>query len=169
VSELAPAEIRALSRIVEELDYYQLLHIDPSATAQQIRSAYHECSRSFHPDAHRQTDSELRRSVEQIAKRVTEAYSVLRHPERRRAYDRQLAAGSGVRIQLAAAEATARTARSEQSGRTAQGRQYWSRVRADLERKDVASALRNLQTALSFEPDNAAFRELLAELRPRRA
>ena len=73
MSALAPAEIRALSRILEELDYYQLLHVAPGATAQQIRTAYHDCSRNFHPDANRNVPDELRPSVERIAKRVTEA------------------------------------------------------------------------------------------------
>lgn len=169
MSALAPAEIRALSRILEELDYYQLLHVEPGATAQQVRNAYHDCSRNFHPDAHRQIAAELRSSVEQISKRVCEAYSVLRHPERRRAYDQQLAAGRGMRIQLADASASAQRERSELAGRTAQGRQYYSRAQADLGREDVPAALRNLQTALTFEPDNAGFRALLAELKTRRS
>lgn len=169
MSALAPAEIRALSRILEELDYYQLLHVEPAASAQEIRGAYHACSRCFHPDRHRDVDAELQQSVDRIAKRVSEAYSVLRHPARRRAYDEQLAAGRGTRIQLAEAEASGKHLRSEVAARTAQGRQFYSRVQADLARGDTASAIRNLKTALTFEADNTGLRALLTELTSRRS
>jgi DnaJ-class molecular chaperone len=169
VSTLAPAEIRALSRILEELDYYQLLHVEPAASAQEIRSAYHACSRSFHPDRHREVEAELQQSVDRIAKRVSEAYSVLRHPARRRAYDEQLAAGRGTRIQLAAAEASGKQLSNEIALRSPQGRQFYSRVQADLARGDVASAIRNLKTALTFEAGNSTLRALLGELTRRRS
>ncbi len=166
MSELAPTEIVALGRIVDELDYYQLLHLEAGATALDVKRAYHSSSRVFHPDANRHLDSELRGAVERIAKRITEAYSVLRDPRRRAAYDRRLQSGNGVRMQLAEAKAEAgRRSTEERLGRTAQGRQYFSLASADLKRGDLAAAARNLQTALTFEPDNGGFKAQLEEIR----
>ena len=87
MGNLAPAEIRALAKLVDELDYYQLLEIPRQATGSELKKAYYESSRRFHPDANRHLDPELRVAVEQIAKRLSEAYSVVRDPRRRQAYD----------------------------------------------------------------------------------
>jgi len=166
-TELAPTEIKALARILDELDYYGLLHVPPGADGVAVKRAYFASSRVFHPDANRHLPEDLQAAIARIAKRVTEAYSVLRDPRRRAAYDRRLAEGTGLRIQLAEAQAEAARSETQQRGRTPQGRQYYARAEADLQRGDRAAAARNLQTALTFEPDNALFREKLAELRGR--
>ena len=164
--ELAPTESIALARILDDLDYYQLLHLPREATPSQVRAAYHSCSRAFHPDAHRHLEGELPAAVGSVAKRITEAYSVLRNPRRRRAYDERLRSGAGTRIQLAEADAAGGRGETEQrEGRTPQGRQFYNLAAADLRRGDLAGAVRNLQTALTFEPDNAGFKAELAAAR----
>ena len=80
---MAPTEIVALSRIMDELDYYQFMHVERGATLREVRSAYYATSRAFHPDANRHLEGTLQEAVMQIAKRVTEAYAVLRDPRRR--------------------------------------------------------------------------------------
>jgi DnaJ-class molecular chaperone len=156
-------EIRALAKILDELDYYQLLHLEPGAPASEIKRAFHHTSRAFHPDANRGLDGELRDQVERISKRVSEAYTVLRDPRRRKAYDDKLSGGEGVRIQLA--EARQKQARGEARGTTPQGQQFLKKAQQDMDRGDWTSAARNLQTALTFEPGNAYFKDLLAEAR----
>jgi DnaJ-class molecular chaperone len=166
VSELAPTEIKALAKILDEIDYYQLIHVNRGATPTQVKQAYHATSRAFHPDANRHLPNELQSAVAKIAKRVTEAYSVLRDPRRRQAYDRRLDTGAGMRMQLAEAQAEAgRQAAEERQGRTREGRQFLTRALADIKRKDYAAAERNLRTALTFEPDNPLFKEQLAAVR----
>ena len=164
---LAPTEIHALARRLDELDYYALMHLQRGANAAEVKRAYFASSRAFHPDANRGLSSELRDAVERISKRVAEAYSVLRDPRRRAAYDRRLAEGKGVRMQLAEASAEAGRSESQQKGRTPQGRQFYVRAESDRQRGDLASALRNLQMALTFEPDNVLFKGQVAELRKR--
>lgn len=162
MSKMAPTEIKALARILEELDYYQLLHLPRGAVAGDVKRAYHATSRAFHPDANRHLESELQEACRVIAKRVSEAYAVLRDPRRRQAYDRSLDAGAKIRMQLAEAQAEAgRQASEERGGRTPQGRQYYKLAETALKKGDLAAAARNLQTALTFEPDNAHFREEL--------
>jgi DnaJ-class molecular chaperone len=166
VAKLAPTEIKALAKILDELDYYQLIHVGPGATPTQLKQAYYATSRAFHPDANRHLADDLQTSVTKIAKRVTEAYSVLRDPRRRQAYDRRLGSGEGVRMQLAEAQAEAgRRATEERQGRTREGRQYFNLALADLKRKDYLAAERHLRTALTFEPDNEGFKERLAAIR----
>src|SRR5690606_7875660 len=144
----------------------QVLELPSDAPSSAIRSAYHRASRRFHPDAHRRATPEIQMQVARIAKRVTEAYSVLRDPRRRQIYDRQpQSAGARLRVPLVEAEARADRQRREEEGRTPNGRRYFALARADLARGDRAAAERNVRTALTFEPENARFRELLAELR----
>jgi len=166
MAEFAPTEITALAGILGELDYYQLLHLDPSARPSDIKRAYHATSRAFHPDSNRHQPPEVRMAIDEIAKRISEAYSILRNPRRRKAYDQQIAAKAGVRMQLADAEAAGSRKQTEsREGRTPQGRQYFNLASANLRQDDFAGAVRNLQTAVTFEPDNSYFKEQLAEAR----
>lgn len=167
---IAPAEIRALAAILDELDYYGVLEIAGSAPISEIRAAYHRASRRYHPDGHRALGPDLQPVLARIAKRVTEAYSVLRDPRRRQVYDQQIATdGTRVRMPLVNASIEAeRKSREQREGRTANGRRYFMLAQADLGRGDRVAAERNLKTALTFEPDNAGFQALLAELRGKR-
>lgn len=65
-------------------NYYQILGVPADATTRQIRAAFRRRARELHPDV-----SGL--GSEPFLK-LFEAYSVLGQPERRRQYDRQLAA-----------------------------------------------------------------------------
>jgi DnaJ-class molecular chaperone len=168
VPGLAPTEIVALARIVDELDYFQLLHLKRGATASEVKEAYYQSSRAFHPDANRHLALKHQVAVAKIAKRVTEAYSVLRDPRRHQAYLRHLESGEGgARMQPAEAQAEASRQSAEDQGRTPQGRQFYSLATADLQRGDFLAAARNLQTALTFEPDNEFFKTQLKAARAR--
>ena len=166
MADLAPTEITALAAILGELDYYQLFHLRYDAKPSDIKRAYHATSRVFHPDSNRHQQPEIRRAIDEISKRISEAYSILRNPRRRTAYDQQITAKAGVRMQLAEAEAAGSRKQTEaREGRTPQGRQYFNLASANLRQGDFDSAVRNLQTAVAFEPDNAFFKEQLAQAR----
>jgi curved DNA-binding protein CbpA len=165
VPAITPAEVRALASLVDELDYYQLLEITQDAPASAVKRAYYAVTRRLHPDANRDLDAPDRETLECVARRVSEAYQVLRDGRRRKAYDSQLAAGSGARMRLAEAEAQAeKEALDHHLGRTPNGRRYFNLARADLDRGDLVAAGRNLRTALTFEPGNPYFKKKLDEV-----
>jgi curved DNA-binding protein CbpA len=76
-------------------DYYTLLGIDRSASAEEIGRAYRRAARATHPDAHPDEPS----ATERFAA-ITIAYETLRDPTRRASYDRARPVTSrGVRVQ----------------------------------------------------------------------
>jgi DnaJ-class molecular chaperone len=63
-------------------DYYRVLDVDADATLEQIKSAYRNMAKQFHPDRFQGGDAPFRE--------VQEAYEVLCDADRRRSYDEEL-------------------------------------------------------------------------------
>jgi curved DNA-binding protein len=63
-------------------DYYEALEVSRDASQDEIRQAYRRLARRYHPDVNKDAGAEDR------FKRVSEAYEVLRDPEKRARYDR---------------------------------------------------------------------------------
>jgi len=63
-------------------DYYEVLGVSKSATAEDIKKAYRRLAKQYHPDTNKE-DAQ----AEQKFKEVNEAYQVLGDEEKRRKYD----------------------------------------------------------------------------------
>ncbi|KAG9100333.1 hypothetical protein FS749_015633 [Ceratobasidium sp. UAMH 11750] len=68
-------------------NYYELLHITPSATTEEIRTAYKKESLRTHPDRLGNATAEEKRQATEKFQAVADAYYVLSDPVRRREYD----------------------------------------------------------------------------------
>jgi DnaJ-class molecular chaperone len=159
-------EIRALSRMLDRMDYYRLLRVERGAPIGEIRSAYHRSRREFHPDSFLAASGELRSAVDRIAKRVTEGYVVLRDSRRRASYDQGLDRGCLRYTQES--EAAEREATRASLGATPNGRRFFSMALEAERAGDLVRALGQLKMALTFEPGNKHFRARLEELQARR-
>lgn len=63
-------------------DYYEVLGIDKNADAATIKRAYRKLAKKYHPDTNNNNPN-----AEKMFKEVTEAYSVLSDPEKKKLYD----------------------------------------------------------------------------------
>ncbi len=70
-------------------DFYTLLGLPRECTEVEIKKAYRKLAMEYHPDRNPSPDAEAK------FKEITEAYEVLRDPQKRAAYDRYGKAGVG--------------------------------------------------------------------------
>ena len=68
------------------MDYYDILLISRSASAEEIQKAYRTLAKKYHPDVY---DGDKDFAEEQM-KFINEAYSVLSDPQARKEYDQKL-------------------------------------------------------------------------------
>ena len=66
-------------------DFYKILNVSPSASAEEIRAAHRELVKMFHPDLFPAAVAKAR--ANQKLQQINEAYAVLSNPEKRRQYD----------------------------------------------------------------------------------
>ena len=62
-------------------DYYEVLGLSDTASADEIKSAYRRLARKYHPDVSKEKNAEER------FKSINEAYEALKDPDKRKAYD----------------------------------------------------------------------------------
>ena len=75
-------------------DYYRILGISRSATAEEIKAAYLRLAKKFHPDV----NADCAEWAAGMFKECGEAYAVLSEPEKRRRYDFMISGQAGPRV-----------------------------------------------------------------------
>lgn len=71
----------------EKRDYYEVLGVDRNCTEEDLKRAYRQLAKKYHPDINKEPDAEAK------FKEISEAYGVLSNPETRAQYDRYGHAG----------------------------------------------------------------------------
>ncbi|NVJ15026.1 DnaJ domain-containing protein [Myxococcus sp. AM010] len=169
IQQLADLESRCAK--LDQLDYFEVLMLERTATPADIKRAFYRESRTYHPDRFFQVDSrELKDRINELYKRVTEAYYVLRDDTKRKKYVVDVAGperAQKLRFTEASEAETKAAAKKEQEaqiGTHPKGRQFFQQAQKDADAGNWSAAERNLKMALTYEPANARYKERLAEV-----
>ncbi|MFY1828555.1 DnaJ domain-containing protein [Myxococcus fulvus] len=80
-------EIIDLERALDGLDYFAVLGLRPGAPATEVKQAYYNASRRFHPDRYFGKNlGSFRARMERIFRKLTDAHNVLSQQDKRDAY-----------------------------------------------------------------------------------
>jgi len=158
-------QILTLYKIIDELDYYQILKVDQMAFDEDIKTAYFEESRLYHPDKFYTEPPDIQERVTKIFKRVCEAYKALSNQEKRALYtklingpERQKYLRFDLRLLKEEEE------KKEDEGSTPLAKKYYKMAKTAFQNKDYKAAKVNLQLALKLEPNNQTFQDKLKEV-----
>lgn len=161
---MEPAKLLHLASMIDRLDYYQILGVPPQSSQAEIRTAYHRRARSIHPDLfHEDPDPKLREAVDIIFKRVAEAYLILREEQKRTLYNQGLTAPQKKLRYTEQDEQARKDEKKAAFGTTMQGKKYFQEAERLHKSGEIKKACQSLRFALTFEPDNAHFKQLLQQ------
>lgn len=73
--------------MAEKRDYYEVLGLDKSASADDIKGAYRKAALKWHPDRWVSGTDAEKKTAEEKFKEASEAYSVLSDPDKKQKYD----------------------------------------------------------------------------------
>ena len=187
------SEILALEGLIDTASHYDILGVSPTAGPDEIRRAYYEASRRFHPDRYFQKNlGSFRARIERLYRRVNEASSVLSDQERRAAYDRanpelfEHFRATPLPISMTpatpthpmpaanlpperAAERRARLARHPYFARGQKLRDLAAEAKEAVAKGDLDRAGTLMSQAVQMEPANEELRKELADLRRRQS
>lgn len=130
------------------MNMYEVLGLQKTATVVEIRSAFLDRARRFHPDqVARSGHADLRPQAERVFARMTEAHSTLSDPQRRAQYDASLSTGG--QSAISQAETVLQAERDYRTGENLLGR------------GDVAGAEKAFESAVNAAPDEIEYRMML--------
>lgn len=150
--------------VLDELSYYQILNVDGQARPADIKRAFLKRSQEFHPDRFFNVDDDdLKHQVTAVYKRIAEAYQVLRNPDYRAEYDKQIAENPAeLRFQLKDKKPAGTV---EATAKNPQAKKFLQMALNCLKKKDFSGAEMNFQFALKFEPNNETIKKKREEAR----
>ncbi|MBX7195959.1 MAG: DnaJ domain-containing protein [Sandaracinaceae bacterium] len=147
------------------LDYYELLRIEPTASGDDVRRAFHEFAMRYHPDRYTGAPADKVERASQIYRRGAEAYRVLASPEQRKRYDQLIAAGTLRYVDpTATEERAAKRPEGTLDVRSIRARPFLQKALEAEKQGDLARAKLNFGMAMQHEPDNAALKQRYDEI-----
>ncbi|MFZ5469530.1 MAG: DnaJ domain-containing protein [Myxococcota bacterium] len=184
--DLDPArkkEILDLERMVESAHHFEVLGLRPGAPAEEVKKAFYEASRRYHPDRYfGKSLGSFKARIERVFRRLSEANTTLTDPERRAAYLQEhpeLAAAPAP--QASVSEEAAKTAADEKReaerrarfikhpylAKAARVSELLNRAKAHIAKGEHGHAYTDLHMAAQIDEKNVEVKTLLAESKRR--
>jgi len=157
-----------LARIKNAQTYYDVLGVSVNEPADNLKNAYYELARRYHPDRFRKTDASLLARIESAFARITQAYDTLRDDGLRASYNSKLAARKKVqRLGESAPKATTPVSQPEPVAQGVAGPVAPAAERAEVQFKEGFAALELGQKKAAMGLFAAAARAMPNEARYR--
>jgi DnaJ-domain-containing protein 1 len=146
-----------MAQIDAGADHFALLEIGRDATSAEVKTAYFNLVKTYHPDKLALVKLEsMRPQMERIFKRLADAYAVISDDRRRAQYLLVLAQG-GEQVLRRRADEEAATA-----SRIITAEEHFKRGEMAMRREAYAAALEEFQVAVDLNPTEAEHHALLA-------
>lgn len=171
VHTLAAELDELLARLDSASSHYEVLNVEASAGAEDIKLSYYALARRYHPDRfHMQAGTPLHASIESAFARIAQAYVALTDQPQRSAYDAKLAARERARRAAPEAPQLSKEERSRDEARKRESAEgvadsEWTRAESSFQEGFVAlqqgqtqAAIVNLAAAARLAPSEARFR-----------
>jgi len=165
--------VRAMYLDLESLNYYELLEIKKTSPSDEVKKAYYQKTKQFHPDKFfRGEDVEVRERLQAIFARINEAYKVLKDKTLRKEYDKDLGKyeketrRDGVKShpRKAPTPPPKQQIKNPFTDNILKAKRLFEGAVSEIKRKNYASARQNLKIAQSLDPYNKKYPETLARL-----
>ncbi len=153
-------EIQTLSEFIDELNYYEMLGLEPDCVQSDIPLVYKEMVERFKPSQVVAADEELTEQGQYLLLSFKEAFETLNSIASRLQYDVQLSQGQ-IRIEdTQLAQVQDQNANDPSAAAmTENGKKYWTLALEAFENKDFHSAVLQVGFALQYESSNEVFKE----------
>ncbi len=178
--------------VIDQVSYYELLGVDPTAGQDDIRRAFYDFAATFHPDGHAMRVPDERAGIQRIFARGAEAYRVLSDPSLRHRYDIQragparavrmrgpLSVGSMSAVHAPPPSLSAPApkpggspstlGRLEEHVTVTRARPFAQQAEALAKKREYSKAKLQLRLAMSMDPNNPALESYLRDLDARTA
>jgi curved DNA-binding protein CbpA len=84
-------EVMAMYEKLTSMSYYHILDVGKEATASEVKKAYFQMARKYHPDLfNRELPAAVRNRIDEVFDFITKGYHVLSDEEKRKDYDKKL-------------------------------------------------------------------------------
>jgi len=190
-------EIRELARVLPGLDYFMVLGVSRSATADEVRDAFFQRSKTFHPDRYFKKElGPYGALLTEIYKRIVAAHDVLRDAKLRASYERTLGETSAESKKSPFAEPKAEpkpaapprpgggsslrnrlglqspglmlvSLQKQLEQSRARARKHFEAALVQKQNGDWSRAAQLVELALAFDPREKQYHDELAEILPR--
>jgi curved DNA-binding protein CbpA len=180
LDERTKKKILYLHKNMESMSHYDVLEVGRRVEAREIKRAYFNVSRQYHPDSYfRKNLGSYKPKVEDLFKRITRAYEFLSDPERRKAYDATLPyeptpeerAAAKTAEQVAHREEDLKKERRERlmrrgpwGQRKAKAHEHYLEAKEFWGKKNPLRAANCIRMALALDPDSGEYQALLEEV-----
>jgi hypothetical protein len=158
------AEIKARADRMDAQTYAQLLELPDPYQPQDVRAAYDRMSLQFHPDRHlplKGAHPAEFGALNDLYKRIGEAYRVLSDPEKSARYQKQRAQGE---LRYNEAERRVGPASLEDLSENPRVKRFLKLAQSSKDSGNLRAALQNLRFAQSMDRDNAELSTYIDQL-----